>query len=172
MPAPEGWQMITDSSSGYSLAHPPAWVACQETKYTRAYCETEVDPAWGTIPLRLYVSAFPQDYDNADFEVYNFIPTGSLREFMALAVGESKLKEPNAVEPAFFTFTRLPDRVVAGRSAAVIENSKLWEFPAETKERVAFILTESTTYMLGTYYETPEQLAMFEQVLDSFQLAP
>jgi len=46
------------------------------------------------------------------------------------------------------------------------------EFPPETKERVVLIFTEGTTCMIGVYYETPEQLEMFEQVLDSFQLVP
>jgi len=54
----------------------------------------------------------------------------------------------------------------------VIENSKVLEFPPETKERVVLIFTEGTTCMIGVYYETPEQLEMFEQVLDSFQLVP
>jgi hypothetical protein len=34
------------------------------------------------------------------------------------------------------------------------------------------IVTESTNYVIGMYYESPQQLEMFEQVLDSFQLIP
>jgi hypothetical protein len=52
----------------------------------------------------------------------------------------------------------------------VIENSKVWEAPSGTKDRVVILVTEDITYMLGMNYETPQQLAMFEQILDTFQL--
>jgi hypothetical protein len=168
---PQGWQELT-TTQGYSLAYPPEWAECQVTRYSLTFCQVQEDPAWMGPPLRLYVSVFPRDHTNADFEVYNFITAESIREFMALPVGGSKLREPNAMAPDYFTYTRLPDRMVAGLSAAVIENSRVWEAPPGTKDRVVFIVTEDTTYMLGMYYESPEQLAMFEQVLDSFQLVP
>jgi hypothetical protein len=168
---PQGWREIS-LSQGYSLAYPPEWAECQVTRYSLTFCQVQEDPAWNGPALRLYVSVFPRDHTNADFEVYNFITPESIQDFMALAVGESRLREPNAMAPDYFTYTRLPDRMVAGLSAAVIENSRVWEAPPGTKDRVAFIVTEDTTYMLGLYYETPEQLAMFEQVLDSFRITP
>lgn len=169
---PQGWQTLNDPSQGYSLAYPPEWELCQETKYSRAYCEIQEEPEGMGPPPRLYVSVVPQDFTNPDFEAYNFYPIETIKEFMALAVGESMLKEPNAMAPEYFTYTRLPDQMVAGLTALVIENSKVWEFPSGTKDRVVFILTEDSSIMLGMYYETPEQLAMFEQVLDSFQIVP
>jgi hypothetical protein len=168
---PQGWKELA-VSKGYSLAYPPEWAECQVTRYSLTFCQVQEDSAWMGPPLRLYVSVFPRDHTNADFEVYNFITAESIREFMALPVGGSKLREPNAMAPDYFTYTHLPDRMVAGWSATVIENSRVWEAPSGTKDRVVFIVTEDTTYMLGMYYESPEQLAMFEQVLDSFQLVP
>jgi hypothetical protein len=168
---PQGWQEIT-FSQGYSLAYPPEWAQCQVTRYSLSFCQVQEDPAWNGPPLRLYVSVFPRDHANADFEVYNFITAESIREFIALPVGGSRLREPNVMAPDYFTYTRLPDRMVAGLSTAMIENSRVWEAPPGTKERVVFIVTEDTTYILGLYYEAPEQLAMFEQVLDSFRISP
>jgi hypothetical protein len=82
------------------------------------------------------------------------------------------LKDADAIVPDVDTYTRLPDRMVAGETALVIENSKVWEAPIGTKDRIVIIVTKHTIHLLGMYYETPEQLAMFEQVLDSFQFVP
>jgi hypothetical protein len=169
---PEGWQALEDSTLGLSLAYPTQWEICQETKYSRAYCEIQAEPEGMGPPPRLYVSVYPLDSTNPDWEIYNFTPIETIREFMALPVGESMLKVPGSPTPDYFTYTRLSDQVIAGLNASVIENPKVWEAPSGTKDRVLFILTEDTIYTLGTYYETPEQLAMFEQVLASFQLIP
>jgi hypothetical protein len=169
---PEGWQVLNDTTRGFSLAYPPEWEVCQVTKYSWAFCEIQKEPEGMGPPPRLYVSAYPQDSTNEDFEIYNFIPLVSIREFMVLPVGESKLREAGAMAPEYFTYTRLPDRMVAGWNAMVIENTRVWEAPPETNDRVIIVVDEGTTYMIGAYYETPEQLALFEQVLDSFQLVP
>ncbi|MBE0696560.1 MAG: hypothetical protein IH586_06525 [Anaerolineaceae bacterium] len=171
MQVPDGWRVIDDSLRGYSLALPPEWNVCQETRYSWTFCDSQEDPAWMGFPLRLYISVFPNDYTNSDWEVYNFIPTATIREFIALPIGEIKSKVPASPRPEYFSYTRLPDQMVAESTAAVIENSKLWGIPSGTKERVAFMVTGDTTYILGMYYETPDQLALFAQVLDSFQFA-
>jgi hypothetical protein len=129
---PQGWQVSTDSSNGYSMAYPPEWELCEEHPYSRIYCEIQDEPVGMGPPLRLYLSVFPQDYANADFEVYNFIPSETIRNYMALAMGEAMLRYPETVLPEYVSYTRLPDRMVAGWSALVIENSKVWEFPPET----------------------------------------
>lgn len=169
---PDGWQGLEGADLGFSLAYPGVWELCQETQYSWAYCEVLEDPEGMGPPPRLYVSAFPQGYDNSDWEVYNFIPAEKIREYMNLPVGGSLQRDPGAPAQEFFTYTRLPNQTVAGWSALVIENAKVWEAPAGTQERVVLIVTEGATYILGAYYETPEQLALFEQVLGSFQFTP
>lgn len=171
MQVPAGWQVLDDTLRGFSLAFPPEWHICQETRYSWTFCDNQEDPAWMGFPLRLYISVFPKDYTNSDAEVYNFIPTATLREFSALPIGESMSKVPGSPRPEYFTYTRHPDQMVAGSSAQVIENSKGWGIPSGTKERVVFQLAEDTTYILGMYYGTSDQLALFEQVLDSFQIS-
>jgi hypothetical protein len=145
---------------------------CEEHPYSRIFCENQEESSGLGPPLRLYISVFPQDYTNSEFDVYNFISSVTIQEFLALPVGEGTLKEPKATLPEYFTYTRLPDQMVADSTALVIENSKVWEFPSGTKDRVVIFITEGTTYILGMYYETPQQLEMFAQVLESFQLIP
>lgn len=169
---PEGWEVFTDTANGYAVAYPPVWEMCEEHAQSRIFCEIQAIPEGMGPPLRMYISVIPQDSNNGDFEIYNFLSFERIREFMVLPVGESMLREPGAMAPDYFTYTRLPNRTVAGWSAAVIENSKVWEFPEGTRDRVVFIVTEGTTNMIGMYYQTPEQLEMFEQALDSFQFVP
>lgn len=168
--APEGWQFLEVPTLGYSLAYPPEWEICQETRYSLTFCEIQKEPEGMGPPPRLYVSVYPREYTNPDWEVYNFTPAGIIQGYMDLPVGESMLKEPRSPFPDYSTYTRLPDQTVAGHTALVIENSRVWEMPSGTKDRVLYMRTEATTYNLGMYYATPEQLALFEQVLETFQL--
>jgi hypothetical protein len=168
---PEDWPVL-NTTKGYSLAYSLDWEICQNTIYSWTFCDSQKDLAGIGHQLRLYVSVFPNDYPNSDWEVYNFIPTDTIRAFMALPVGESMQKVPGSPRPAYNTYKRLPDQMVAGWNAPVIENSNVWGLPAGTTDRIVFIVTHETTYMLGMYYESLEQLTMFEQVLDSFQFAP
>ena len=169
---PKGWQPFNNGAQGYSLAYPIIWAVSEETKYSRVFNEIQQEPAGVGPPLRLYVSVYPNEYANQNGGVYSFITSESIRAFMALPVGASRLKELDAVAPDYFLYTRLPDRKFAGQTALVIENSKVWEAPPGTKDRVVILVTASTTYVLGMYYETPQQLEMFEQVLDSIQSYP
>jgi hypothetical protein len=171
MQVPEGWQGLTDDIQGYSLIYPMEWRYSEDTIYSRVFSEKSNVPDLERPPLRLYISAYPKEHANQDWDVYNFIPGDIIQRFMDLPVGQSMLKVPGGPMPEYITYTRLPDRTVAGQAALVIENSKVWEFPPGTKERVVFLVTEGNTYMVGMYYETPEQLAKFEQVLDSFKVA-
>jgi hypothetical protein len=161
---------------GYSLTYPLVWANNQVSEYSQEFNEIQEEASGMGPPLRLYVSVYPKEYTNQDPEVahfvYHFIPIKTIREFMALPVGESKLKDPDTPTPDSDTYTRLPDQVVAGEPALVIENSTVWEAPTGTKDRIVIFVTQETTVILGMYYETPEQLAMFGRVLSSFQLIP
>ncbi len=168
--APEGWLEVNNRSLGYSLYYPPEWEVCQETKYSLVLCEIQPEPTGMGPPPRLYVSVFPQASTNADFEVYNFYPMDKIRAYMALPVGETLLKEEIGPLTEYLRYTRLPDRQVAGMTGAVIENSKVWEMPAETKDRVVFLTNDDQVFIIGMYYDTPELLATFDQVLDTFQI--
>lgn len=166
---PEGWQLFYNAAQGYSLGYPTVWAVSEELSYSRVFVEIQKEPAGVGPPVRLYVSVFPKEYTDQDGGVYNFFTNESIQAFMALPVGASRLKELDAIPPDAFLYTRLPDRGLAERTALVIENSIVWEAPLGTKDRLVILATEDTTYMLGMYYETPQQLAIFEQVLDSFQ---
>lgn len=167
---PEGWQVFNDTTQGYSLVYPSIWGISHELNYSQLFYEIQKEPAGVGPPQRLYVSVYPKEYTDQDGMVFNFIPSASIQKFLALPVGEAMLKEPNAIPPDAWSYTRLPDQKVAGQTALVIEDSIVWEAPVGTKDRQVIMVIGNTTYILGMHYETPEQFAMFEQVLDSFQM--
>lgn len=172
MRVPDGWQSFYNSTQGYTLAYPPQWGMCEELQHSRIFCEFQPPPPPMGPLVRLYVSVYPQDNTGQDGQAFNFTPFDSIQKFNALPVGESMLKVPDAIPPEAFTYTRLPDRMVAGQVALVIENAGVWEAPVGTKDRGVVFVSQGMVVHLGTFYETPEQLAMFEQVLDSFRLSP
>jgi hypothetical protein len=169
---PQGWLSITNSSSGYSLAYPPEWEICTEQQHSLILCESQAEPSEMGLPLRMYISVFPHNYSNADSDVYNFFPLETIQAFASLAVGQSALKYPGGILPEYMTFTRLPDVPLDGGLALPVESSKVWEFPPETRERVVILDSPETTYIFGMYYQAPEQLELFEQVLGNVKILP
>jgi hypothetical protein len=110
----------------------------------------------------------PSGFDNADASAYNFLREDALQGLMSMEVGSSKAAE---AIPEYSTFTRLPDLSTGGQNFVVIENSRVWEAPAGVKDRRALLAAGGKIYMLGTYYETAEELAAFEAVLEQFRLS-
>jgi len=169
---PPGWLSLTSTASGYSLAYPPEWEICTEQQHSLILCESQAEPSEMGLPLRMYVSVFPHNYTNADWDVYNFFPAETIQTFSSLAVGQSALKYPGAILPEYVTYTRLPDQLVDGRFTLAVESSKVWEFPPETRERVVIIDSPETTYIFGMYYQAPQQLELYEQVLENVKILP
>jgi hypothetical protein len=96
----------------------------------------------------------------------------AIRSFLTLPVGEVQPFVPNAVLSEYITYTRLPDQEIGGLGVVLLENNRVWEAPVETIERRTLIVTEAGTFIVGTFYETPEELSLFEEVLNTFQFLP
>jgi hypothetical protein len=60
--------------------------------------------------------------------------------------------------------------MVAGLTAGVVENGKVWEAPAEIKDRRALLATDEGLFILGSYYDNPETLETFETILSTFKI--
>jgi hypothetical protein len=140
---------------------------CFTGQYSIHFCRPAGEAGPGLPPI-LQVSVTPAGAGNPD----DFITEEAYRAYQALPVGEAQLIEPDAQPPDYFSYTRLPDTTVAGRQAAVIENSKVWEAPPELKDRRVFILNDTGIIVFGANYLTPEELAAFETVLSTVQFAP
>lgn len=152
----------TEPELGFAFALPAEWRLCQDSGVSRLFCrrETTGGPAFPVF----YVTLLAPGFTNEDAAAYNFISEEDVAALAALGVGQSYATE---ALPEYSTFTRLPDAVVDERPAVVVENVKVWEGGPDTKDRRAFVKTDTGTYMLGTYYRTAEELAEFERVLGS-----
>jgi hypothetical protein len=114
-----------------------------------------------------FITVIPSGFDNADASAYNFLQEEALQELVNLEVGSSMATE---AIPEYYTFTRLPDLTIGGEDFVLVENTRVWEAPAGVKDRRALLAAGGNLYMLGTYYETVEELETFETVLEQFRV--
>jgi hypothetical protein len=172
MVAPPGFNAFLDRQLHLSLAYPAAWGEGQpDTRYNRIFYVKDVEPSGvGPVP-KLYVTFIPLDDKLAEGS-YSYMTLEAIRSFEALPVGSSQPLVPDAFPVEAFTYTRLPDQEVGGKPALVIENEGVWEAPEETTDRRVLIETEAGVVILGSIYATPEELALFEQAVGSFQYVP
>ncbi len=157
--APAGGQTYTDGQLGFSLAVPSEWELCQNTGWSRLFCRKQAAAAGPAFP-RFYVTALPPGFTNADASAYNFISEEHVKAFMALPANQSFTTDGT---PGYSTFTRLPDTTVDGLPGVVIENSRVWEGNANTRDRRVLVKAATATYMFGTYYVTAAEFEEFER---------
>lgn len=172
MVAPPGFNAFMDRQLHLSLAYPAVWEEGQpDTRYNRIFYVKDLVPQGvGPVP-KLYVTFIPLDDKLAEGS-YSYMTLEAIRSFEALPVGSSQPLVPDAFPAEAFTYTRLPDQEVGGRQALVIENEGVWEAPEETTDRRVLIETEAGVVILGSIYATPEELALFEQAVGTFQYVP
>jgi hypothetical protein len=160
--APAAGETYSDPAWGYSFNVPAGWEACTVTENSRVYCRAQTEPSGPSFPV-FYVTVMPAGFTNDQAEAYNYLPEADVRALVGLAPGESHVLEGN--DPEYATFARLPDTAVAGQAGATIENSRVWEGGPDTVDRRVLVTRGDRTYMIGAYYETPEELAAFEAAL-------
>jgi hypothetical protein len=146
---------------GVSLVIPAEWELCTNTDLSRLFCRKQAELGGPAFP-RFYLTVLPSGFTNEDASAYNFISEDVVKAVMGLPVGQSLAT--NAL-PEYSTFTRLPDTTVGDLPAVVIENARVWEGGPNTKDRRVLVKVGAAIYMLGTYYETTDELAEFEQAL-------
>ncbi|MGE5602992.1 MAG: hypothetical protein ACM30E_08070 [Nitrososphaerales archaeon] len=156
----------SDAELGFSLAVPAGWRLCQDSGFSRLFCR--VPAPSGPVFPRFYVTLLPPGFTNADASAYNFMSEADVAALTALAAGQSYT---TAGTPGYSTFARLPDIVVDERPAVVVENAKVWEGGPGTKDRRVLVKVATGTYMFGTYYQTAEELAEFENALEGVRIS-
>ena len=162
---PEGWKTETDMRFGYSFSYPAETEICTTTEYSRVLCKQDLNG--GPTPPVFYATVILDNFDNADASAYNYIPVATLEQFRNVDPGSSIVLDNN---PEYGTFTRMEDQTINGKTFTVIENRRVWEMPQETKDKRAFVSVPHMTFLLGGYYRTPQEYALFEQILATFQM--
>lgn len=161
---PAGWQTYRETRLGFTLAYPPAWEVAQETGQSRLFSLRHTEPTGPSFPP-FYVTVLPEGFTNEGAEAYNFWSRAEIAAALALEVGETgAIHGP----PDYDRYTRLPDTTVDGVAGVVVEAARVWEGAPGTRDRRVLLRRGSTLFMLGAYYETPEELHTFEQALATF----
>lgn len=183
---PAGWQTYSDPTLGFTLAYPPTWEVCKQQVaiHSRVFCRPQPEsqdetppgfpPFWVTIESQELLASRPAN--NAIASAYGFIDQDNLAGLLALPKsGSYSLKNPPPAQiqpdPAYWTFTRLPDTTVDGSQGIVVENQNPWEGKQGAKDRRVLVTRGTDTWQFGAYYESPEELREFEQVLGSFRFS-
>ncbi len=157
----------TDETFGFAFAHPMNWEGPENTAQSRLFYLKQDEPTGPAFPV-FYVTVVPEGYTNADFEAYNFWSAEEVAAAVALEPGTSG---PVHGAEGYNIYTRLPDvTTAAGLTGAVLESERVWEGGPDTRDRRVLLTHDGTLYMLGTYYTTPEELQVFEQVVRTFEV--
>jgi hypothetical protein len=160
----EGWIALSEPELGYQLAYAPDWELSTTTPFSRVFSQSGAEGP--SFPV-FYVTVAPNGFTNAQAEAYNFVAAETLQGLWNQAIGSSAALDGN---PDYSTFARLENTSVNGRDAVVIENSRVWEGGQDTKDRRVIILGQDKVYMLGTYYDSPDDLENFQKALDTFRI--
>jgi hypothetical protein len=161
---PEGWIAVSEPELGYQLAHAPDWELTTTTPYSRVFTRRGTEGP--SFPV-FYVTVVPNGLTNEQADAYNFVAAETLRSLASLAIGSSTAFD---AIPDYSTFTRLENTSVNGREALVIENSQVWEGGQDIKDRRVITPGQDKVYMLGTYYDSPDDLENFQKALGAFQI--
>ncbi len=165
---PGDWVAYSDEAFGFSLAHPSNWDGPEKTEQSRLFYLKQDEPAGPAFPV-FYLTVVPEGYTNADFGAYNFWNAEEVAAALALEPGTSG---PVHGAEGYNIYTRLSGvTTTAGLTGAVLESERVWEGGPDTRDRRVLLTQEGTLYMLGTYYTTPEELQVFEQVVGTFGIA-
>ncbi len=123
----------------------------------------------------LYVTVIPQDFSNDKAEAYNYQASWYEKLIAVSKTGESvSVADARSQQDEWYTYTRVDDVVIDGKTFLSFENTKPWEFPTGTTERRFLLEDNGKRYILG-YYTGGETGALVDpkialKVLQSIKL--
>lgn len=148
---PEGWKLYSDSSLGFRISYPEAMEFEENGDFSVLFMPAE-SPAGQGQPTFFYVSVIPASQTNAEGEIYNY-RREDFERLNTIALNESTSLTENRELDQWYSYTRLPDRQIAGRVAKQFANLKPWEFPAGTTETRYLFENGDNGYIVGAYFQ-------------------
>src|SRR5258708_23258549 len=164
------WQTYTSQKFNYTVMYPSALeinqMDLQNAPYSVIFHVKQTQPGPNGFPA-LYISVIPDKFTNTNSVVYNFMPVDIINNFFTMNVGEVKQTQTSTYAE-FWTYKKLPDEIIAGQRGILIENNKVWGGGNGLADRRVYIKKDGYTYMIGTYYQTLQELNNFKTFLSSF----
>ncbi len=164
------WQTYSNEKFSYSVKYPTnleiSQMDLQNAPYSAIFNIKQSEPGPSGFPV-LYVSVIPNGFTNTNSVVYNFMSDDLVNSFFPMNVGEVKQTQTGTYSE-FWTYKKLPNTTIAGQSGITIENDKVWEGGDGLKDRRVFVKKNNSTYMIGVYYRTSQELADFQRFMENF----
>ncbi len=165
------WLIYTNSKFTYSFKY-PSELSKQEEDYSTSISrqiKESVSPGIPN-PYILYVSVIPPGFwENG--KIYNQSSPEMVTNFFDMKVDEERQVEktiPGNTASTLSVFKRLNDITINNISMRVFENNNLWGYAGN--DRRYFFQNNNNTYMIGSYYQTEEELAQFMKIFNTFSL--
>lgn len=118
----------------------------------------------------IYISVIlPEDSASQGGSIYNYSADGT-NSLLSLQVGETTVprsKDPK--EAQFWQYTREQDVLVDRVTAKVFRSDKVWEGPADMKEKRVYVVKDGSTYMIGAYTGEVVTEEFFNKFLSDFK---
>lgn len=164
------WKTYTSQQYHYSLKYPSILEISQQdlqnSPYSVLFIVKQTQPGPSGFPS-LYVSVIPDGFTNTGSVIYNFMQQNFIDKAIQAKIND--ILQDGDTSTGWNTYNKLPDTVVASLIGTTIENDKVWEGENGLKDRRVFIKKKGFTYMIGTYYQSAEDLNNYQVFLTSFQ---
>lgn len=161
---PTNGKTYTNKKYKYSVKYPDTLAMTEETPYSTVFTINPKPVARLVFPT-FYVSVIPDGFTKKD-EVYNFMETDSINNFFSMQDNES-LQTEAGTTAEYWTFKRLAAISVGGESAIMIQNNNVFEGEGLTNRRI-LIKKNGLTYIIGSYFQSQEELTSFQNFVMNF----
>jgi hypothetical protein len=151
---PAGWAAYSNGQRClYAISYPMDMQVTEQSADSQLIRFEVANPDEGARNFA-YVSVIDKDTHSTSAEgVYNFDPAET-DILLTMQIGESKPVREVLDIAKWFTYQRMPDKLIGGYAAQTYVNVQPWEFPAGTKEIRYYLLLNGCTYLIGGYVDT------------------
>ena len=158
----------TNKKYKYTVKYPDNLEMAEETPYSTVFTIKPKPVARLVFPL-LYVSVIPDRLAKPD-EVYNFMTAETINKFYALPDNES-IQTETGTNAEYWKFKKLASIPVGGIDGVVIQNENVFEGNGAVNRRI-LVKKNGMTYLIGSYFQSQEELTVFRDFVMSFSFLP
>lgn len=155
----------TNKKYNYSVNYPDTLAVSEETPYSTVFMINPKPVARLVFPT-FYVSVIPDGFTNQKGEVYNFMSAEVINRFYTMQDNES-LQTESGTNAEYWTFKKLATIPLVGTEGVVIQNDNVFEGEGYANRRI-LIKKDGFTYILGSYFQSQEELTSFHDFVMSF----
>lgn len=163
-PSKVSWKSYANSKNNYSVKYSD-YLKYSETRYSTVFIPKNTQSVSSDYPS-LFISVIPDDLEDKK-DIYNYMSPDIINKIFSMHDNES-IETQSWPNTEFSTFRRLTQLPVSGKEGIIIQNNKVLKEEGMANRRV-LIRNQDSTYIIGCYYRTQQELDAFRNFLDSFK---